>query len=104
MYKDKKNFNILIPVIIAVLLIAGLFLYRRLTDSSDMHEEIASSLKETIMQSALRCYVVEGSYPESLEYLEENYGLIINHRDYRVTYEIFADNLAPEVRVVYKNR
>ncbi|MBR0462552.1 MAG: hypothetical protein IJJ00_07565 [Erysipelotrichaceae bacterium] len=104
MYKDKKKRNFLIPLLIVLLLIGGVFLYRKLNDTGKMNEELAESLKETIMKSALRCYVVEGSYPESLEYLEENYGLIINHKDYRVTYEIFADNLAPEVRVAYKHK
>ena len=104
MYKDKKKRNFLIPLLIVLLLIGGVFLYRKLTDTGKMNEDLAESLKETIMKSALRCYVVEGSYPESLEYLEENYGLIINHKDYRVTYEIFADNLAPEVRVAYKHK
>ena len=56
------------------------------------------------MESALQCYVVEGVYPPSLEYLEENYGLVLNHQDYYIHYDIFAENLAPEVIVTEKKR
>ena len=104
MYRDIKKNRLLIPLLFILLIGIGIFSYGRLNSNDAMHEEISSSIKDTIMKRALQCYAVEGSYPESLEYLEKNYGLIINHNDYRVTYEIFADNLPPEVRVVYKNR
>ena len=51
---------------------------------------------------AVECYCVEGAYPESLGYLEENYGLNVNHRDFIVTYEVFASNVAPDVRVLVR--
>lgn len=66
----------------------------------DLNENGARSLKETVLQSALQCYAVEGSYPPSLRYLEENYGLQINHKRYFVTYEIFASNILPQVTVL----
>lgn len=58
------------------------------------------SLKHAIVQSANQCYAIEGSYPYNLEYLENNYGLVVNHNDYSITYEVFADNVAPNVVVV----
>ena len=36
------------------------------------------------------------------EYLEENYGLQVNTRDFYVTYEAFASNLPPTIRVTAK--
>lgn len=60
------------------------------------------SLKNSIIQSANQCYAIEGSYPYNLEYLENNYGLSVNHDDYSITYEVFADNVAPNVVVVEK--
>ena len=47
----------------------------------------------------MQCYVVEGVYPENLSYLEENYGLQINTRDFYVAYDAFASNLPPDIRV-----
>ena len=48
----------------------------------------------------MQCYAVEGSYPASLDYLEENYGLLVNHDRFIVTYEAFASNLMPQVNVL----
>ena len=45
------------------------------------------------------CYAVEGRYPESLEYLEENYGIRVDREEYLVLYEVFADNVKPRFRV-----
>ncbi len=64
-----------------------------------MQENVSDSLRQSILDMALQCYVIEGAYPRDLSYLEDNYGLIVNHRDYAVIYEVFAENLPPEVRV-----
>ena len=60
------------------------------------------AIRAAVQRSALQCYAVEGVYPSSLEYLEENYGLQVNHEDYYVTYEAFASNMPPTVRVVLR--
>ena len=60
------------------------------------------AIRAAVQRSALQCYAVEGVYPSSLEYLEENYGLQVNHKDYYVTYEAFASNMPPTVRVVLR--
>ncbi len=60
----------------------------------------AVSLRETILNSAKQCCAVEGSYPSSLAHLEKVYGLTINHDDYVITYEWFADNVLPSVVVI----
>jgi hypothetical protein len=52
------------------------------------------------MSAAVRCCAIEGSYPLTLKHLEESYGLKINHRDYIITYEAYASNVAPSVVVV----
>lgn len=56
--------------------------------------------KETIVKYAIQCYASEGSYPPSLEYLEANYGLILNRDRYLYYYEIFASNVLPDIRVI----
>ena len=67
-------------------------------------EETTRSLKEAIQRSALQCYVVEGVYPPDLDYLKENYGLTVNSKDYYIDYEIFAENLPPEIRVIPRKK
>lgn len=62
-------------------------------------EQATISVRESVLNTAKQCCAVEGSYPSTLEYLEENYGLTINHNDYVVSYEWFADNVLPSVVV-----
>lgn len=57
------------------------------------------SIRQAILASAKQCAAIESSYPASLEYLEQRYGLSVNHSDYVITYESFASNVAPDVVV-----
>ena len=57
------------------------------------------STEEGVRRAAVHCYAIEGQYPESVDYLEENYGLRIDHDRYLVHYDIFADNILPEITV-----
>ena len=62
-------------------------------------EQATLSLRDSVLDAAKQCCAVEGAYPSSLTYLEENYGLTINHDDYVIAYEWFADNVLPSVVV-----
>lgn len=68
----------------------------------DLVQRGAAALRSTVQQRAVQCYAVEGAYPQSLAYLEENYGLRINRQRYIVAYEVFAPNLLPDVTVLVK--
>ena len=62
----------------------------------------AVALRDSILTSAKQCCAIEGTYPTTLEHLEQQYGLTINHNDYVVSYEYFADNIMPSVVVTPK--
>ena len=62
-------------------------------------EQGAYSLRESVLNAAKQCCAVEGSYPTTLQHLEDYYGLTINHNDYVISYEWFADNVLPSVVV-----
>lgn len=66
----------------------------------DLETASTQALRQAVLQAAVQCYAVEGSYPSSLDYLEENYGLLVNHDRFIVTYEAFASNLMPQVNVL----
>lgn len=68
--------------------------------TAQAREQGATSVREAILDTAMQCCAIEGSYPQSLTYLEENYGLQINRNDYVITYEAFAGNILPSVVVV----
>jgi hypothetical protein len=55
--------------------------------------------KEAIERAVMQCYALEGSYPPSLEYLVQNYGLILDQKRYVYLYETVAGNIHPIVQV-----
>lgn len=59
----------------------------------------AHTLRDSIQDAAVQCYAIEGQYPASVEYLEENYGISVNHDDYDIIYEVYAENVPPTVEV-----
>lgn len=67
-----------------------------------LREQGELSVRNAILSSAKQCCAIEGAYPSSLSYLEENYGLVVNRSDYAITYEVFADNVMPNVVVLAK--
>lgn len=69
---------------------------------SDLAAKGAAALQATVLQRAVQCYALEGAYPPSVAYLEENYGLQIDRSRYIVAYEAFAPNLLPDVVVLQK--
>lgn len=68
------------------------------------NEESYKILSDAIIRSAVQCYAIEGFYPPDIEYLEENYGLLVDHDKYVVSYSVFASNIIPEVIVFKKGR
>lgn len=82
------------------LAVLTLFLGSSLSDMAQKTaEESLHSTEEGVRRAAVHCYAIEGQYPESVAYLEENYGLRIDHERYIVHYDIFADNIMPEITV-----
>ena len=102
MYSDKtenKGRRLIWPLL-AALLLAVILLSVFRHPKTDLEDSGAAAIREAVQRSALQCYVVEGVYPPNLQYLEDNYGLQVNTEDYYVSYEAFASNLPPTVKVV----
>lgn len=59
-----------------------------------------AQLEAAIRQAAITCYAIEGRYPESLAYIMENYGVVIEYDHFAVQYDVFAENLMPVIRVL----
>lgn len=59
----------------------------------------ADMVRDAIHNALVTCYAVEGSYPDDLGYLKENYGLAYDEERFFVYYDAFASNILPEVRV-----
>ena len=88
-----------IRLLVAALLAALLAWQATVASRALAREQAAVALRESVMRAALQCCAIEGSYPTSLAHLEERYGLVVNERDYRVSYEWLGDNIPPSVVV-----
>ena len=104
MYSDlvKNRFGWLWLVLAAAVLLAAVTLLLGRGSSRELEEESAAAIREAVRRCALQCYAVEGVHPPDIAYLEDNYGLQVNRRDYYVTYEAFSSNLPPTVLVTAK--
>ncbi len=63
-------------------------------------EEGKKQLEQALQRCAVTCYATEGIYPPDVDYMKEHYGLRIDESRYLVSYEVFAENLMPEITVV----
>ena len=59
----------------------------------------ASTLERAIRRAAVQCYAIEGFYPVELDYLVENYGLIIDETRFMVYYRAEMPNFIPAIQV-----
>ena len=69
--------------------------------SKTSSEESLTIAENSIRRAVITCYAQEGRYPESIEYLKENYGLYVSD-DFDVRYTIFASNIMPDIMVYRK--
>lgn len=104
MYTDQKKKRLPQILLCAVVVLAAVVFGPAAVRNagSDINGESAQALKEAIRRCARQCYVVEGIYPPDLAYLEENYGLQVNTEDFYISYDAFASNLPPDIRVTEK--
>lgn len=102
--KHKDFFSAVQFLLIPVLLITCVCII--LTAVGDVESgqklESAKRVEDTIKKAVVNCYAIEGRYPATLEYVEEYYGLQINRDRYEVFYDVFADNIMPEITVLSK--
>lgn len=92
-----------INLVISLALLAGVMVTAgsglRAADEARSAES-ARILADGIRRAAVCCYAVEGRYPDTLDYLEENYGVYVDETEFAVFYDVFASNIMPDVTVV----
>jgi len=80
---------------IMIMVVSGL----RQTEAASNAEGLRI-LEESLRRAVVMCYAIEGRYPESIEYIEVNFGIHIDRTRYAVHYRVFASNILPEITVV----
>ncbi len=84
--------------VFAALILGGLALIRTIESRSGAAE--SGLVRDAVRSAILTCYAVEGAYPPDIDYLKRNYGLAFNEELYIVSYDSFASNVMPDVRVM----
>ena len=91
----KSLLLVIIPVVAAVVLVLASQKLGR-GQSGESLKQLENSVRKAVMT----CYSTEGVYPPSVEYIEDHYGIQIDHDEYAVFYEIFGDNIMPQITVM----
>ncbi len=83
-----------------VALVFAVFLWALAGLENGQAAEEKKQLERALRLGAVSCYATDGQYPATLGALEERCGIRINRDRYAVFYEVFAENLMPEITVV----
>jgi len=95
-----KSLGTLISILISlvIILMVGSSLLRLSRQSREAGLQVASDALE---RAVMQCYALEGAYPPSLQYLSDNYGLIVDQNKYVYLYEPVAGNIHPIIGVQF---
>lgn len=85
---------------IIFLLVVILFLFSVKAIAGRTDEDRLNALTDTVKRASIQCYAIEGRYPPSVEYLEEHYGVVIDHNQYYVFYDGWASNIMPDITIL----
>ncbi len=99
----KNSWNMVKGYVTSVVvfgIVVGIFLNGVLSVSNRMNQEGTETLRNAIARACVQCYAIEGRYPPSVQYLEENYGIRIDRNRFHVFYEGFASNIMPDITVI----
>lgn len=102
--KQKKPVGrgILLPLLtfaaLGVLFLSGLQGVSRTSSAEQLR-----AVERAVTRAVRQCYAIEGRYPSGLGYLEEHYGLVLDHEKYIIQYDIFASNIMPSVLVLQRD-
>ena len=93
--------NIKGVVFTAVILLAVIMLFITAVNgaSEKADSSAASTLERAIRRAAVQCYAIEGFYPIGLDYLAENYGVIIDKTKFTIYYQAETPNYIPVIIV-----
>ena len=98
--EQRKRFSrgLLVPIV-SVIIVVGFVIYGVGNVSRSASQERLKAAEQSVARATVQCYAIEGRYPPDLDYLEENYGLILDREHYVYHYRLEGSNLMPEIQV-----
>lgn len=106
-FDTGKHSSFLRNMLLSILLFIGIILIfylgiQNLTKTSEKEQE--NTLRSAITESAVHCYAVNGYYPENLDTLIRDYGIVYDKEHFFVDYQPQGENIMPEITVIRKGR
>ncbi|MBQ7564323.1 MAG: hypothetical protein IJT16_10075 [Lachnospiraceae bacterium] len=94
---NSQTLSIVVFAVVIVVFLLGI----NAVSGSKMTDD-KSLLEKAVTKDIVHCYAVEGVYPPSLSYIENNYGLTYDHKKFIVSYESIGSNIMPSVMIIEK--
>lgn len=97
--KASRSQEVILSIFV-FMIVCFLFLnsVQHLSRASRQHQKEA--LEAAVQQGIAYCYALEGSYPESLDYLKEHYGLHYNEDLFFIDYRLQGGNIYPDITII----
>lgn len=70
--------------------------------SNTNHSHRTKALETAILRGIIHCYATEGHYPESLEFLLEQYYISYDTEEFFIDYQILGENIFPDITIIEK--
>lgn len=97
--KPKHHIRrLLSPAALLAVIIFFVVFSNNITESNTSHSK--DILERALSRSITQCYAIEGSYPPSIEYLVEHYGLSYDTEHYYIDYIYIGSNLRPDTTII----
>ena len=88
--------------IILFAVVLGMFFAGVGTIAGRTSSEESKTLHEAVSRGVTRCYAIEGCYPESIDYLIANYGLMFDEDRFYIDYRPLGANIMPDITIIDK--
>ena len=92
---SKMFLSAAVFIVIALIFIQGIDSIS--TGTKRRHRE---SLENDQMRSVTHCYALEGTYPVTLDYLKDHYGLTYDESLFLVDYQTLGSNILPDITII----
>lgn len=93
----KMVFSIVVFIVVLAAFLGGI---SSLSDKT--LERQKESLENALMRGITYCYIEEGAYPESLDYLREHYRFVYDEDLFYVDYHAAGANILPDFTIIEK--
>jgi len=100
--KEKSSKITYLPVLFLILTLVFFVIFADSFSKSNLEHE-RKILQNALDRTLIQCYALEGTYPFSLSYLEEHYGLTYNKEHFFIHYQYIGDNLRPDVTILERD-